>query len=190
MSEGFAPIDVRQLEELLRDEPFVARLVVQDSVGSTNDVLRRLALDGAPQGTVVLAEHQTRARGRLGRSWHSPRGLGLFVSTLLRPSAPAAELTRWTLAAAVAACRACREACAREIAIKWPNDLVWGGRKLGGVLAEARGAGSDRSELIIGTGINVRHEPEDLPVESCGRATSLQQATGGTAPGREPEAVV
>jgi BirA family biotin operon repressor/biotin-[acetyl-CoA-carboxylase] ligase len=178
-------MDERRLRELLRGEAFVRQIVLLDRVGSTNDVARDLAARGADAGTVVLAEQQTAGRGRRGRAWHSPRGLGLFVSVLLRPAAPAHELTRWTLGAAVAACEACRRLTGADVAIEWPNDLTWNGKKLGGVLAEARTAVARPAELVVGAGVNVAHDLDDFPdgLSSC--ATSLRLACGGRAPERE-----
>jgi BirA family biotin operon repressor/biotin-[acetyl-CoA-carboxylase] ligase len=171
---------------LLRGEPFVGALVLLDSVPSTNDAARDLAAEGAAAGTVVVAEHQTAGRGRMGRVWHSPRGLGLFVSVLFRPTAPADELTRWTLGAAVAACEACRREAGVAVEIEWPNDLVWRGRKLGGVLAEMRTAGRTPTHLIIGAGLNVGQAIADFPDELSSMATSLRLARGGSMPSREP----
>jgi BirA family biotin operon repressor/biotin-[acetyl-CoA-carboxylase] ligase len=161
-----------------------------DSVGSTNDLARELAAEGAPEGTVVIAERQTAGRGRRGRTWLSPRHLGLYVSVLFRPSAPAAEVTRWTLGASVAACEACRRLTGAEVAIKWPNDLMWRERKLGGVLAEMRSTGGMPTDLVVGAGLNVGQRLGDFPDALSSSATSLRLAAGGTAPNRERLAAV
>jgi len=129
---------------------------------------------GTPDRTVLVADEQRSGRGRLGRRWHSPPGRGLYLSVLFRDVDGGPLVTRWTLAGAVAACRACRTLSGAEIAIKWPNDLVHAGRKLGGVLAELRGG----SELILGTGINVSVGHTDLPPELAPRVTSLVLASG------------
>jgi BirA family biotin operon repressor/biotin-[acetyl-CoA-carboxylase] ligase len=146
---------------------------LRDAVASTNDVARALAREGAPAGTVVLAEEQTHGRGRGGHGWHSPRGVGLWLSVLLRPTRPLAELARFTLAGAVAACRACRTTTGLPVVIKWPNDLLLHGRKLGGVLAELRSAGDRAEELVLGFGINVAQDTVDFPPELRSRAISL-----------------
>jgi BirA family biotin operon repressor/biotin-[acetyl-CoA-carboxylase] ligase len=147
---------------------------------STNDALRRLAAAGAPEGTVVLAEEQTAGRGRLGATWHSPPGSGLYLSVLFRPPGAAADATRFTLVSAVAACEAVRGVGAEEVAIKWPNDLLWRGRKVAGTLAELRTTGTAVLDLVVGTGFNVAQEGEDdFPPELAGRAASLRMATGG-----------
>jgi BirA family biotin operon repressor/biotin-[acetyl-CoA-carboxylase] ligase len=185
VSAAARALDERRLGALLRGEPLGGRIVVRDSIGSTNDILRDLAAEGAAEGTVAMAEQQTAGRGRLGRAWHSPRGLGLFVSVLFRPPGPVIELTRWTLGAAVAACDACRRLTGADVTIAWPNDLVWEGRKLGGVLAETRSSAGAASDLVVGAGLNVGHAIEDFPHELSSSATSLRLAAPGRAPERE-----
>ena len=160
-------------------------LVVLDSVDSTNDEARRLAAAGAEEGTVVIAERQTAGRGRQGRAWYSPPGHGLYLSVLLRPRRPAEEFPRWALAAAAAGCLAVKEAGAAGAAVEWPNDIVCDGLKLGGTLVEARGAGSARPELVVGTGINLGHSREDFPPELRGLAGSVGTASGEWVSDRE-----
>jgi BirA family biotin operon repressor/biotin-[acetyl-CoA-carboxylase] ligase len=104
---------------------------------------------------------------------------------LFRVHATAQPLTRWTLAAAVAACEACRELSGAAVEIKWPNDLIHGGLKLGGILTELRTVGNQDAELVIGTGINVGHRAEDLPAELAERATSLHLLSCGSMLERE-----
>jgi len=178
-----APSEGARLRDLIGAEPFVTSVVMLDRVASTNDEVRELAARGAPAGTVVVARQQTAGRGRLGRQWYSPPGLGLYVSVLLRPGGPVAAMPRYTLAAAVAAAAACREAGATSVEIKWPNDLVADGRKVGGVLAELRPS-APGAELVLGLGINVGHRAEDFPPALAAQATSLRLLTG-TAP--DPE---
>jgi len=150
---------------------------VLEVVDSTNEALRRLAAAGAVENTVVIADRQTAGRGRRGRAWHSPAGLGLYVSSLHRPPDPGG-VTRWTLAAAVAACETCRDDGGADARIDWPNDVIAGGRKLAGVLCEARSA-ERATDLVVGCGINVGHEPDDFPEDMRGRATSLRIAGAG-----------
>jgi len=104
---------------------------------------------------------------------------------LFRPDCRPEEVTRWTLAAAVAACEAARDLTSAAIEIKWPNDLLWSGRKLAGILTEVRGAGRGAGELVVGTGWNVMHQPSDFPAELGRQATSLWAAGGGRGPERE-----
>lgn len=178
MSAGTPASVADALRERLRAQGWIRRVVVLDSVDSTNDALRDLASEGAPSGTVLLAEHQRRGRGRRERGWDSPRGLGLYLSVLLRPAGAAREATRWTLAGAVAAGEACRSLGAHEVEIKWPNDLVCDGRKLAGVLAEIRSQADRTKELVLGTGINVLQRREDFSSELADSATSLAEILG------------
>jgi BirA family biotin operon repressor/biotin-[acetyl-CoA-carboxylase] ligase len=145
---------------------------------STNDVAREQARRGARAGFVVAAARQTRGRGRLGRAWESPAGLGLYVSILLRPVFPAAEAGRLTILASVAASDAVEKVAGVRPRIKWPNDLVIGGKKLGGLLIESEPRGRQLDHAVIGIGMNVRHEADDFSQEVRGLATSLRLATG------------
>ncbi len=163
-----------RLAAALGRSSFVTRLVVRRTVASTNDALRELATEGASEGTVVVAEGQTAGRGRLSRVWESPAGLGLYLSVLVRPSGALEEIGRWTLAASVAACAACRSTTGGAVEIKWPNDIVWGGRKLGGVLAELRSIGGCARDLVLGLGLNVFHRRGDFPEPLADSATSLR----------------
>lgn len=174
-------LDEEALRAALGDAPWLERLDVAAVVDSTNDELRRRRVPGAGAAALV-ADAQTAGRGRRGRRWLSPAGLGLYVSVAIPEPGPAALAPRWTLAASVAACEACRAAAGDRVAIDWPNDLVCGRRKLGGILAELRTVGG-RSELIVGAGINVHHEARDLAAIADRPATSLRLETAG----REPE---
>jgi BirA family biotin operon repressor/biotin-[acetyl-CoA-carboxylase] ligase len=158
-------------------------VVVHDRVGSTNDDAWRLAADGAPSWTVVVAGEQTAGRGRHGRLWLSTPGLGLYASVLVRSWTGHRVPGRYTLAAAVAAAFAAREAGV-PAEIDWPNDVVVGERKLAGVLAESRSAGPLADAFVVGCGCNVLHAERDFPPELRGRATSLALA-GAPAPDRE-----
>jgi BirA family biotin operon repressor/biotin-[acetyl-CoA-carboxylase] ligase len=145
---------------------------------STNDVVREQARKGAREGFVAAAAHQTRGRGRLGRAWESPAGLGLYVSILLRPAFPATEAGRLTILASVAASDAVEKVAGLRPRIKWPNDLVLGGKKLGGLLIESEPRGTRLDHAVIGLGINVRHGADDFSEEVRMLATSLFIATG------------
>ena len=159
------------------DVPLVRRVVVLETTGSTNDDARRLAQEGAPEGTVVLARSQTAGRGRLGRSWHSPEGSGLYLSILLRPVEPLDRIGRYSIVLALAALSACRAAGAEAARIKWPNDVLVERRKVAGVLAELR-SGIGGAELVAGFGINLGPPAGGYPAELAGRATSLADASG------------
>jgi BirA family transcriptional regulator, biotin operon repressor / biotin---[acetyl-CoA-carboxylase] ligase len=160
--------------------PFCAAVHRFDSVTSTNDVARALALEGAAHGTAVLAREQTQGRGTKGRAWHSPAGLGLYASFILRGPdgglVPSPHLL--PLAAGLAVSVAILEAAGVETRLKWPNDILFEGRKLGGILCEGAGAGAAGGFVVAGLGLNVGHAAADFPAELRGTATSLSQAAG------------
>jgi len=166
--------------------PFRDRLVWYEEIGSTNDVAAAMAQREAPEGAVVAANAQTSGRGRLGRAWASPPGAGLYVSLILRPAAHALPLL--TIAAGVALADGIETGSGLRIGLKWPNDLVAGRRKLGGVLSEAislgTAAGLPRGQsrgpvvdcVIVGFGINLLTAAYPPDVET--RATSLERELG------------
>jgi BirA family transcriptional regulator, biotin operon repressor / biotin---[acetyl-CoA-carboxylase] ligase len=126
-----------------------------DEVDSTNTYVCDRARRGAPSGLVAVADHQTAGRGRLDRRWESPRGANLLASILLRPDCGAEDVHLCAGAVALAGADACREVAGVEPVLKWPNDLLLGGAKLAGVLAEAEFAGSELKAVVVGIGINV-----------------------------------
>jgi BirA family biotin operon repressor/biotin-[acetyl-CoA-carboxylase] ligase len=155
-----------------------------ESVSSTNDAARALALRGAENGTAVLAREQTRGRGTKGRTWHSPAGLGLYVSFVLRGPGggpvPAPHLV--PLAAGLAASDAVLESAAVATVLKWPNDVVLEGRKLGGILSEGVAGAAGGDFVVVGIGLNLNHEASDFPVEIRAASTSLKLAGGRAVP--------
>ena len=176
------PLTEAALHRALRETAVVGRdLRCLPELGSTNDHLKELARQGAPEGLVVLAERQTAGRGRLGRSFQSPAGLGLWMSILLRPDCPPERLPRVTALTAVACTGAIRSICGVEAGIKWPNDLVCRGRKLCGILTELESDGQGLA-VVIGIGLNVAHRREDFPPELRETATSLEMVTGRDVP--------
>jgi len=149
-------------------------LVHLDVIGSTNDRARELAIGGAPQGTVVVAERQTAGRGRQGRTWSAPPGRTLALSALARVEAVRLDLL--PLAIALAVCEACERVADVRGEIKWPNDVWIAGRKAAGILIESR---PQEGWAIIGIGVNVDTATEELEGELRDSATSLRIATGG-----------
>ncbi len=132
------------------------KLILLDEVDSTNEEVKRLAAQGAEDGTVVAAEHQTSGRGRFGRVWDSDNG-GLYFTILLRPELPPSDIASITLAAGYGVCLAVREYSGADARIKWPNDVIIGNRKICGILTEMA-AQSDRIDYVaIGIGINLNH---------------------------------
>lgn len=130
-------------------------LIQKDATGSTNDDARALALDGAPSGTAVLASEQSSGRGRAGRSWLSPAG-GLYLSVVLRPKAPPARWGLLPCALGAAAARVLRGE-GYPVDVKWPNDLLVGQDKLGGILMETRL--DERPFAVVGLGLNLTGAP-------------------------------
>jgi BirA family biotin operon repressor/biotin-[acetyl-CoA-carboxylase] ligase len=142
--------------------------------GSTNSDVLAMAEHGAPEWTVLVAGRQDEGRGRLGRNWVSTEGGdSLLVSVLLRPEMSASDAPLLSLLAAVAMAEACREACGLEVRCKWPNDLVMGGRKLGGILTEAIVSGGRLEHVVLGTGVNVGQSRPDFPEDLRDAATSV-----------------
>ncbi len=148
------------------------------SLASTNDLAMQMAREGSPEGTVVIAEEQTRGRGRLGRSWYSPKGTGIWMSIILRPTCAPAATTAVTLVAAVAAARAIEIETGLKPGIKWPNDLLLSGRKACGILTEISAELDRVNYLILGLGVNVNHRVDDFAPEISGLATSLRIEVG------------
>ena len=152
--------------------------VLLAETSSTNDVAREQARKGARGGFLVAASRQTTGRGRLGRSWESPPDQGLYVSILLRPDLTMAEAGKLTILSSVATVDAVETVSGVRPQIKWPNDLMLGGRKLAGLLIETEPKGGRLGFAVVGIGLNVRHEAGDFSPEVRGLATSLYLATG------------
>lgn len=146
-------------------------------VESTNDVARNLASKGEPEGTVVIAETQGQGRGRLGRAWISPEG-GVYFSVLLRPVLSPAEVAKVTLTFAVSVTAAIRESTGVNATIKWPNDVLYDGRKLVGILTEMTAEADAVNFLVVGVGVNVNTELRQYPARVRDKITSLAAVLG------------
>lgn len=149
-----------------------------DSIDSTQTIAHQLAEQGAAEGTLVLAEQQTAGRGRMGRSWHSPKGKGVWMSLILRPRIPVHFTPQLTLLVAVALCRTIRKIEAIPVTIKWPNDLLIEGKKVSGILLESSAEDERLKYVIAGVGISVNLETEDYPEQLREVGTSLRIASG------------
>lgn len=150
------------------------------STGSTQDMAFAAAARGAPNGSLFLAEEQTAGRGRRGAEWVTPAGKSLLFSVLLTGELASRGGGRIPLGAALAVCRAVEGFSAEKPAIKWPNDLMLGGRKFGGLLTEVRG-----EVAVLGVGVNVLQDPGDFPPELADSAVGLARACPDL-PGRLP----
>jgi BirA family biotin operon repressor/biotin-[acetyl-CoA-carboxylase] ligase len=174
--------------DLLHADDLLARLGSARVIGrdirvfqettSTNDVIEKLARDGVKEGVVVFAESQTRGRGRLGRKWLSPAKKGLWFSVLLRPGLRPQETTRLTVASATALRRAIAIHTGLNPEVKWPNDILLGGRKVAGILTELRAELDRIGYVILGIGVDANLSASDFPGDLRGQATSLRLALG------------
>ncbi len=153
-----------------------------ETIDSTNTRAKDMAQQGAPHGTVLVAGMQTNGRGRMGRSFSSPAGQGVYLSVILRPDVPAEKLLHLTCAAAVAMCDAVEAASGQRPGVKWINDLILQDKKLGGILTEL--SADSKTGLVhyavIGVGINCLQQQEDFPEDIRNTATSLKMATKKT----------
>ena len=172
------PIEAESLQRLLTTACFGRTLHILPQTASTNDVLKTLAGRNTPEGTVVIADHQTRGRGRLGRSFASPPGVGIYLSLLLYPSIEPVRLPQLTLLVAVAVAESLVETSGLDVRLKWPNDVEIDGQKVSGILTEAVMQQAASPTVIIGIGINVNNEREDFPSALQNRATSLALMAG------------
>ena len=156
-----------EIERQLTTEWLGRPLHYHDEIGSTNDAALDWARHGAREGTVVIAEGQTAGRGRLGRSWESPKYRNLYLSAVLRPPSSAGPVTRLGLVTGVAICDAVCEW--HPATLKWPNDVLIGGLKVAGVLAEIAPGGA----VVVGIGVNLNSTAADFPPALRGKAGSL-----------------
>lgn len=169
-----------QIIKNLREScPWQDSLLWFDSIDSTNTRARELARQGAPHGTVLIADHQTGGRGRRGRSFHSPAGSGIYMSVILRPHCTPQQIMHLTCAAAVAMCDAVASAVGFRPGIKWTNDLVCGKRKIAGVLTELGFDNRGNVDFaVIGIGINCCQQEADFPADIRSIAGSLTSISG------------
>jgi len=153
---------------------------VFEQTTSTNDVIEKLARDSVKEGVVVFAESQTKGRGRLGRKWISPTHKGLWFSILLRPDLRPQEATQLTVASAIALRRAIQSETGLKPEIKWPNDILIGGKKVAGILTELSAELDKVRYVILGIGIDVNQDANEFPAELKKIATSLKIEAGET----------
>jgi BirA family biotin operon repressor/biotin-[acetyl-CoA-carboxylase] ligase len=165
---------LRRLRARGREWPAAIRWL--DSVGSTNDVLKQRGREGEPEWSAIAAGRQTGGRGRQGRAWLSPAG-NLYLSVLLRPALPPASAGVLPLLVGVAAAEAAGE-WGVDVRLKWPNDLLAGGRKLGGVLVEASAGTEGLETAVVGVGLNLALDPAAVPPALQGTITSVSAETG------------
>lgn len=155
MDDSEAPLSADALTRGLSTRILAQRVVYRERVGSTNDLAKRLADVGEPEGTLVIADEQLAGRGRLGRTWIAPAHSSILMSLILRPALAPHQLARVTMAVALGACAGIRAATSLDAQIKWPNDILLSGKKCAGILAEAQSVGDQVEYVIVGLGVNV-----------------------------------
>lgn len=183
LSENTDILSEQGIRKYLQPVCDVLELHVLSEAGSTNALLREKAEEGAPEGCTVIANAQTKGRGRLGRSFYSPADTGIYLSLLLRPvGATPGQAIKVTTMAAVAACEAIEEVSGKEAQIKWVNDIFMDGKKVSGILTEASfGLENDRLEYVVmGIGINAYPPREGFPEE-------IEQIAGAVLPARKSD---
>jgi len=147
-----------------------------DTVGSTNDEAIKLAQAGAPDGTAVTANEQVKGRGKFNRIWYSPKDAGVYLSIIKRPARKIKDLTEYTVKTAKKVSKVVNKITKLKTTIEWPNDLILGDQKYGGVLCEGSAKKEKLNYLIIGVGINVNNQsfPEDLSVATTSLSLHLK----------------
>lgn len=166
----------KALESALKTEKMGHPLYFYPETDTTNDRIRELALEGAPEGTLAVAEMQTAARGRRGRAWQAPAESGVWMSLLLRPDIPPTQASTLTLLAGIALTEAIETLTGLEPVIKWPNDILLNGKKLVGILTEMDCDMESIHSITVGMGINVNTKA--FPAELQEIATSLYLESG------------
>ena len=164
------------LRQRLRGSLFGKRIYHFFKTDSTNQVALELGHAGEPEGAVIIAEEQTAGRGRAGHSWHSERAAGIYATILLRPRLAPVQAPLLTMMAGLSARAAVQSATGLSVDLKWPNDLMISGKKLGGILTEMHAEPSQVRFVIVGIGINVNQQR--FPAELAGTSTSLRMETG------------
>ncbi|MGH7855084.1 MAG: biotin--[acetyl-CoA-carboxylase] ligase [Candidatus Binatia bacterium] len=176
-SPSGAALDIARVRALLSVNRLGAAFHYFEEIGSTNTHARELAERGAGEGEIVIAESQTQGRGRLGRRWESPPFTNLYLSFILRPKLPPRHAPQITLTAAVALVETVGSFLPRYPAIKWPNDILFDGKKLAGILTEAACDAERVAYVILGIGLNLNYRVDAMPEELRQRATSMADLT-------------
>jgi BirA family biotin operon repressor/biotin-[acetyl-CoA-carboxylase] ligase len=166
------------LKERLAEKKIGSVVRYFQEIDSTNIMAYRLALEGAPEGVIVVADTQTKGRGRLSRAWYSPSGTNIYVSMILRPQIEPAMASQITLMAGVAVASLFSGYCPEGVSIKWPNDVLIRGKKACGILTEMKASAAGVDFIILGIGLNINMNREDFDLSLRDTATSLRMETG------------
>lgn len=177
-----SPLNVHSIRSLSAAQALGRRIELYDRIGSTNREAFALAQQDVEHGTVVLADAQTEGRGRLARQWFSPPGVNLYCSVVIRKAPGADRLAEWLswlpLMTALAAAESIETVAGAPVLLKWPNDLLMGDRKVGGILCESGQAARSGPFQVIGIGLNVNGDRDDFPQELRESATTIRHETG------------
>ncbi|MDF2565845.1 MAG: BirA bifunctional protein biotin operon repressor and biotin/acetyl-CoA-carboxylase ligase [Massilibacillus sp.] len=167
-----------EIKSVLKTKRLGKRIQHFDDLVSTNIEAKQLAANGAEEGTIVVSEAQNGGRGRLSRGWYSPAHKGIWFSIILRPALLPQDAPKCTLMAAVAITKAINKVTGVKCGIKWPNDILYDGKKLVGILTEMNAEMEGINYIVIGTGINVNIAKDEVPEELKDIVVSLSQITG------------
>lgn len=167
------PINREEIQSQLRNQIIGQKILAFGDIRSTNEYAKRLARSGEPEGCLVIAEHQTRGKGRLNRFWYSPGGQGLWFSIILRPDIEIKKSSLFALLAAVSVSQAIETVTTLKTELKWPNDILVHGKKMCGILIESDLTREKLDFLVMGIGINVSQKKKDFDHNLRNRATSL-----------------
>lgn len=170
---------LQELKKELAGEIIGHSIHYYQEIGSTNDEAFRLGMEGAPEGTVIVANSQSAGKGRLQRSWFSPPSSNIYTSVILRPEFNPADAPRITIMAGLAAAQTIETYCPRKTRIKWPNDILLDGKKVCGILAQMQSNEDKIDFIILGIGINVNIAADEFPPEIRNIATSIAAQSGG-----------
>jgi BirA family biotin operon repressor/biotin-[acetyl-CoA-carboxylase] ligase len=165
--------NLKVLEERLAGKLFGRKIYYHSETGSTNDEAFSLGKACAPEGTSVIADSQREGKGRLGRSWHSPRGANIYTSVILRPQMESSEISRIPIMAGVAVAEVMDAFCPGKISLKWPNDVLLNEKKVCGILSTAKITAGKIDFIVLGIGINVNMSGNQFSEEIRDSATSL-----------------
>lgn len=166
-----------EIYPLLQSEVIGRNIIYRKSISSTSDLAKQIALS-REEGTVIIAEEQTKGRGRMGRCWVSPPGTGIWMSVILKPAIRPDKAYQMTQAAAVAVVKSIREVTGLEAGIKWPNDIIVNGKKVCGILTEMSAEPDRVSYIVLGIGVNVNTDLKVASPSLVDRATSLKEELG------------
>lgn len=171
-------LDAERFRNDLNPVRLGSNILIFDAIDSTNDLARKCLEEGALEGLILMAESQTRGRGRMGRSWVSPAGTGIYLSVLLKPKIEPQRLQQLTLMAGLGTVQAVNEFSSQKAQLKWPNDILLNGKKLCGILSEYHPTQNEENAVIIGIGVNANHSQNDFPENLRPIATSIKIETG------------